>query len=590
MKYFLWANLICLLLPMLGSAQVLRIITSPTQITSQLPAYSQVSSITSKTISYTPSTPPTPPTPIDEDSTAEESKVYKYADVLSVNIGIADGNITSVSSGKVWTLKINVPNASNIGFIFSQINLSPTAELYIFNESKTVLDSCIKISHFTYTTGVGVFPFTGNSITLYIYEPNNFGTLHSSISIQKLEAGYQPVEDVGDYNTSMMSSQRSISFIPHVICDPSKMQSARAVARFVYNGVLGTGTLVNNEQNNGRAFFLTGFHVVDKNNNNTIDAAEITALQSARFEFSFWNTSCSGSGSVNHALSFSGAMLRAHNEGTDMVLLELLNPPGVGDGVNYAGWNRSTSAPTGNASYIIHHADGESMRLTKTSTVKNWFWNNNYWTAHYNSGVVMPGSSGSALFNQNGSIVGTLRSGWSSCTFTDFGDRYGKFNVSWTAGELQTWLSPNNNHQAANTLVLAPVAISGPAVVPCEGTPVTYSVPNLLGCTITWVVPNTLNIVSGQGTSSIVAAKNGTPTSQPSGFITVTITDSKGRSRSATVNKTVTISFPDVDQLQLVKSGPTCLSAPYQAISLGSSYNGNTGCNLKYNSGITEVE
>ncbi len=255
MKYFLWANLICLLLPMLGSAQVLRIITSPTQITSQLPAYSQVSSITSKTISYTPSTPPTPPTPIDEDSTAEESKVYKYADVLSVNIGIADGNITSVSSGKVWTLKINVPNASNIGFIFSQINLSPTAELYIFNESKTVLDSCIKISHFTYTTGVGVFPFTGNSITLYIYEPNNFGTLHSSISIQKLEAGYQPVEDVGDYNTSMMSSQRSISCIPHVICDPSKMQSARAVARFVYNGVLGTGTLVNNEQNNGRAFF-----------------------------------------------------------------------------------------------------------------------------------------------------------------------------------------------------------------------------------------------------------------------------------------------------------------------------------------------
>lgn len=112
------------------------------------------------------------------------------------------------------------------------------------------------------------------------------------------------------------------------------------------------------------------------------------------------------------------------------MLLELNNPPGIGDLVNYAGWNRQTSAPPDNTGFIIHHPQGEDMRITSAGKIKSWFWNGNYWTAHYTSGTVAPGSSGSALMNNVGQIIGQLRSGWSSCNFTDFGDRYGKFDRS----------------------------------------------------------------------------------------------------------------------------------------------------------------
>jgi hypothetical protein len=97
--------LIFSLLTFFIQAQVLRVATTPTAIASQIPGYTQVSTINVKTISYTPSTPTTPPTPVDEDSTTEDIKVYDYADVITANITTADGNVTSTSLVKCGRLK-----------------------------------------------------------------------------------------------------------------------------------------------------------------------------------------------------------------------------------------------------------------------------------------------------------------------------------------------------------------------------------------------------------------------------------------------------------------------------------------------------
>jgi len=158
------------------NAQILRIATSPSAISSQIPGYNEVTTINTKTYSYTPSTPSTTPTPVDEDSTTEDDKLYRYADSLSVNITTSDGNITSTSIGKVWTLKISIPNALNVGFIFSQFNLSTSAEMYIFDDARTVLDTAIKKGDFTDYDQVGIFPIKGNSAIIFIVEPGNFGT------------------------------------------------------------------------------------------------------------------------------------------------------------------------------------------------------------------------------------------------------------------------------------------------------------------------------------------------------------------------------------------------------------------------------
>jgi hypothetical protein len=418
------------------------------------------------------------------------------------------------------------------------------------------LDSAIKPSYFAPGTQVGVFPIKGNSIIIYIVELNNHSNFQSSISIQKLEAGFMNIDDVGDQSSGF--AQRTINCIPHVQCYPNHMMSARAVARFVSNGFQGTGTLINNEANNGRAYFLTAFHVLDVNDrpwpfpngNGVLDPNEIAALAGSRFRFQFWRNQCNGN-TNNTGVQFIGSILRAQNRGTDMVLLELINQPGIGDRVNYAGWSRQTNPSANSQSFIIHHPWGEDMRHTQTSTVRNYFFNSNYWQAFYSSGIVEEGSSGSALFNEYNQIIGQLKGGWSSCDFTDFSDRYGKFHVSYTQGNLQPWLSPGQNLGGAPTLALFPIEIQGSETISCT-TPNGYNVPGgLEGCTYEWTVSNNLQIIGPNNNPTVQVQAIANTNWNYTGTITCTLrTPLKGSfpgGRALVVNKNVTFSLASVN-------------------------------------------
>lgn len=534
-----------------SKAQIIREQTTPQTIGSQIPGYSKVTSINTVTVSYTPPTPVSQPTPINGDTTTEGNGVYDFGSIVPVTFSVSNGNITTTSAGKVWTLRISVPNALSIGLTFSQFNLSSSAEMFIYNDGKTVLNKRIKKEHFTNSDTVSISSINGNAVIVYILEPNNFGNFQSMVSINQIVGGYQEISDVGDIGSGALQ-QATINCIPHIQCYSWRMMSARAIARIEIprdNNRVGlcTGTLINNEQNNGRAYLLTAFHCVDANSNNILDANEIQALRQARFQFQFWRTQCNGNIN-NDGIQFNGAILRTQNRGSDMVLLELINQPGIGDGVNYAGWSRQTGASSNSQSFIIHHPRGEDMRHTQTRFVRNYILNSNYWQAGYSSGVVDRGSSGSALFNEQSQIIGQLKAGWSSCNYTDFSDRYGKFSRSWDNGNLQPWLSPLQNNQAASTLALFPLEIQGSETISCTN-PNQYSVPpGLEGCTYQWSVSNNLQIVSGQNTASINVV--GIPNSNfnYTGTITCTLrTPGKGRTRILVTNKTVTLSVGSIN-------------------------------------------
>lgn len=536
------------------NAQILREQTTPKTIGNIIPGYAQVTIINTVSVAFTPPAPLTQPTPIDGDTTTEGNGVYDFGAVISVSINLSSGNFTNTSVGKVWTLRVSVPNALSIGLTFNQFNLSPSAEMYIYNDTKTVLNKAIKKEHFVNSDTVSISSINGNAIVVYIIEPNNFGNFQSSISIIQLVGGYQEISDVGDVGggTNMQQFRATINCIPHVQCYNWRMMSARAIARIEIprgNNRVGlcTGTLLNNEQNNGRAFLLTAFHCIDANDNNIIDADEIQALRQARFQFQFWRTVCNGT-TNNDGIQFNDAILLSQNRASDMVLLELINPPGVGDGVNYAGWSRQTNRPSDYGSYIIHHPRGGDMRYTQTRFVRNYLFNSNYWQAGYNEGVVDRGSSGSALFNENNQVIGQLKGGWSSCNYTDFSDRYGKFSRSWDNGNLQQWLAPNQNLNSINPLIISPITIIGEDYFGCPSPDNTYSVPNLYGCTYTWTHSPNLMLVSGQNTSTAVFRSISTLQSD-FGWIQVTINDSKGRNRTATATKNVQMGLSQIETI-----------------------------------------
>ena len=536
--------LIPIILSYCSHSQVSRIATSPSTIATQVPGYSEVSTINTKTVSYTPSTPPTDPTPVDDDTITEINKIYRYADILPVTVSMADGNITSTSAGKVWTVRVSIPNALNIGFAFDQFDLTTAARMYIFNEARTVMDNAIQKSDFPAPNMPGISPFKGNSVIIYIIEPGNSGSFQSVVNVPTLEAGFQDIDDVGDV-TGPWSRDPSINCDPGIMCQPEKLPSARAVARMHFMGHGCTGTLLNNEANNGRAYFLTAYHCIDVNGgafgglwggDGIIDANEMNGLKNIKFDFQFWRTTCNGDINSNW-IYFIGATIRASSRASDMILLELTSPPGVGDGVNYAGWSRQSNPSAANYSYIIHHPKAKDMRITNTTYVNHFMWNELYWKAKYSSGTVDHGSSGSALFNEYDQVVGQLSGGWSNCNFTDFGDRYGKFKYSWDYSGMAQWLSPSGN-QSMNTLVLSTINMTGPENISCN-TNASYSVPNLFGCSYTWTVSPALTIVSGQGTSTITVTKSSPDPANAQ--VSVQIVDSKGKNKVVNVTKNVTV-------------------------------------------------
>lgn len=312
---------------------------------------------------------------------------------------------------------------------------------------------------------------------------------------------------------------QTTSCIPDAMCFNEWRNEREAVAQVV-GGSFGSGILINNEAQDRRPFFLTALHVIDLNDDNNITQNEIDRLVDTRFIFDFRSNSCNTGFAQDRAIT--GATLRAYNPETDMALLELSQEIPLAWVVNYAGWTRDAGTP--NQVTVIHHPRGNPQRLSYSGLygVQNHPWYSKYWqVTNWAEGVVVRGSSGCALFNQNHQVVGQLRSGVSSCSWIDGNDRFGKFHVSWDnnpnlESQLRGWLSPNQNLFSMSHLI--PLRIDGPSQV-CYGQNAIINMPNLRANeTINWSISGSIQVVSSTNHSVTI-----TPTAPGSGG-TATVT------------------------------------------------------------------
>jgi hypothetical protein len=139
-----------------------------------------------------------------------------------------------------------------------------------------------------------------------------------------------------------------------------------------------------------------------------------------------------------------------------MVLLNTAIPDSFD--VYYNGWNRETMpSPSGTG---IHHPQGDIKKIsTYTAPLQATSYPGNpdlahwlvTWSATANGyGTTEGGSSGSAVYDPIGRIVGTLTGGDSSCDSVSLGlpDYYGMFSYHWDQNgtenekKLEPWLDP----------------------------------------------------------------------------------------------------------------------------------------------------
>ncbi|MBA4264231.1 MAG: hypothetical protein C0453_04050, partial [Comamonadaceae bacterium] len=228
------------------------------------------------------------------------------------------------------------------------------------------------------------------------------------------------------------------------VCGGSTPQAADAALyldfvqydKFGYSaGYLCSGMLVGDSAQSNSPYVLTADHCIG-----TAAGAYDTDA------YLFWrSTTCGGPTlDARFALFVSGLEYLYSEDvrkGADMALLRPFdgNYHVPAAGLMLAGWNPTTQ--TGTQTVVgLHHPGGDHlMRSVGAASPAR---SKNYLRVLWTEGGTAPGSSGSALLNLDGQVIGTLWGGSSECNGVvgnGLPDEYGRFSTAYARG-LRNWL------------------------------------------------------------------------------------------------------------------------------------------------------
>lgn len=391
---------------------------------------------------------------LKEDAENEKLKIgpWRFGKNFDTNYSINNsGSWTTLpNNDRLWEIGINGTNALSLNFIFEEFNLPVGAELYIYSPT-----SGQKIGAYTTLNNsnsgiLGSELIMGNEANIQLYVPAN-ASFEPTLTIATITHGYKNVGGYANQLTRALNDSEDCNVDVNCPLGDGWEKQIRAVAMIVVNGNGAcTGTLINNTKEDGTPYFLTANH-----------CGTNVANWAFRFNWESPTPSCAttvGSGPDNDYNTMNGATLIANNNKSDVNLIKFNNDIPLDFNVYYAGWDKSDvmSGPaTG-----IHHPSGDIKKICRENETVHFAtidFNGNTTTQmwqidDWDQGVTEPGSSGSALFDSKGRIIGQLAGGYAACNGTtdnNTEDWYGRFGVSWDYGStpetrLKDWLDPNN--------------------------------------------------------------------------------------------------------------------------------------------------
>lgn len=240
--------------------------------------------------------------------------------------------------------------------------------------------------------------------------------------------------------------------------DNWRKQIRAAVLLEIGNTILCSGTLVNNSAKDGRPLILTANHC-------NINSSNVTATK-AYFNVEKPNCGSNVDGPVNEVLYGKTVLAKTNSSTvTDYALFELAQTPPASYDVYYAGWDIGSNAPRSGA--VIHHPSGDDKKISTYTQAAQAHddvcigsgtrclggFRIDAWGVQWARGTTEEGSSGSALFNQDGRIVGTLSGGEGECSGSANNgamDYFARLDRAWTAPSttgvsLKSVLDPSGN-------------------------------------------------------------------------------------------------------------------------------------------------
>lgn len=397
----------------------------------------------------------------DKINDKNKAKPWRFGHDIYVDHDFNDVGLWTIleNGDRIWRMSYTSENAYSINFLFDVFKIPVGAKLYVYNDKKTDL-----LRPFTHHNNnpeevLGTWLVQGNHAYIEYYQPAQV-VGEAKITIGSVVHGYRTAEtfqkglnDSGDCNQDVDCDITPAS-------DPfelnTRKEEVKKAAGILVTGGQGfcSGTLINNTNNDGTPYFITANH-----------CSGGEGSWAFRFNWRSPNPSCSTTvpstnGSFDQTVS--GAILRANSSESDTELVEITDASFFNNNpdVVWSGWNRSTTQlPAVN--FGIHHPNGDIQKTCRddqgATRVVSPFNGNpaaKMWLiADWDLGVTSQGSSGSALFNEEGHLIGVLSGGGAQCSGTNdngLSDIYGRFGIAWDFGSssssrLKEWLDPSDS-------------------------------------------------------------------------------------------------------------------------------------------------
>ena len=405
----------------------------------------------------------------DETQDKIQTKPFRTGIEKKINYGLKNaGQWTTLPNGdRIWRVLFHSKDALHLSVNFDSFYLPKGATIYLYNSDKTDLLGAYTETQNNPKEKLGTWFVKGDLLWIEYYEPKEVkgqGKLHLSSIIHDYRQGNTYQKGYSDLKLNQSGDCNLDVDCPIGADFESNRDVLKKSVAFLRlgNGYVCSGTLINNTAQDKKPYFLSANHCSKNEDGSDADPS----LFSMRFNWISPNPICASTDNSTDAtanLSISGAEFKSRNANSDVMLVEITSAIPNDWDVTFAGWDKTDVAPA----YVvgIHHPSGDIMKICRDntgvikgpnnaggSTAQTW----EITTAGggWELGVTEGGSSGSALFNPDGEIIGQLYGGGASCTGTsDNGqlDFYGRFAISWNAGSsmdtrLKEWLDPQGEN------------------------------------------------------------------------------------------------------------------------------------------------
>ncbi len=370
---------------------------------------------------------------LKEDKT-EENRIPRFAIKIPVSLSERDGEFIETTFTINWKIAIFANEATSLNFQFKDLNLPEEAEMYIYSQNKRMVIGPITEKNIH----GGVFAsdmLYGSHAIIEVVMPRKSLKKGFSLKISSFSYGILPNAFVESSFRDFGDALDCNNDINCAVGDPWA-DVRDGIARIQVGGEKHcSGSLVTDECESGRPYFLTAFHCFEGNED----------LTDWTFQFFYESLTCDGAKPTTW-VTFSGADFRAGWDDSDFLLLELLNPTGIeGNTVSHV----PNADVNDDLVACIHHPEGDAKKISLDGDGLG-ITGNNWVVEQWDDGVVQHASSGGPLFDEQHFIIGQVLGGDDNIGCSDGGGlvdngTFGRTNVSWLGGgtnetSLEPWL------------------------------------------------------------------------------------------------------------------------------------------------------